>query len=89
MSDRKIAGTNVLGFHPYIDSGENLLAYISQAYQAMTLVYKEETSYVDTTQLKGSLRAIKYKIVLNTKSESNSSFIGLEELNQNYFELSP
>jgi hypothetical protein len=39
VTTRKITGTNILGFSPFIDSGENLLSYFSQAYQGITLVY--------------------------------------------------
>jgi hypothetical protein len=45
VTNRKIEGTNLLGFRPFISSGDNLLAYISQAYQSMTLVYDSDISY--------------------------------------------
>lgn len=79
MTDRQVAGTNLFGFHPNIEEGENLQIYSPNAYQALSLAYD---SKIDSYGKEG-LSAMKFKV----STKDLFSFIGIEELNQNFFQL--
>jgi hypothetical protein len=84
MTNRLVSGTNILGFHPGIGSGDNLLAYVTQAYQSVVLVYERDVEFEDA-KLSDKIKAMRYRMKLRDNEDSNLTFIGLEELNQNSF----
>lgn len=45
VTDRKVEGTNLFGFHPNIKNGENLQIFVNQAHQSMNLTFSSEISY--------------------------------------------
>lgn len=87
VTNRKVAGTNLLGFHPNIKSGENLQVFVNQAHQSMDLVFASEMSYQQPGETKNPINAYKYSIEMTGDGKSKPSFVGIEQLNQNYFEL--
>ena len=52
-TDRKVAGTNLLGFNPLIDQSMNLMAYFQQAYQPIKLEFDSEINYRTPSQTPG------------------------------------
>ena len=80
ITNRKISGTNLFGFHPQIKEGENLQIYLTQAYQSFTLVFDKIIPSYGSEGIKA------YSFKLST-GEEPLSFVGIEELNQNYLLL--
>lgn len=47
VTERRVSGTNMFGFHPDIESGENLKIFVSQAYQPAVLSFEGVFPYED------------------------------------------